>query len=172
VWIPCASLHVLILLQVKPCEHVIIDLAYHHYFFIQPNLCSELQNLVDGETQYNQQMSKLCGGDNGRPAILGLTISRQGGDITPEEISRIVALFRRMHEQSVISDGGVATERGGRKGNLHLQGCFWLPKMNRNSAEVQSAVSRLYANLLSSWARIGICNNCTLQCTNLPMSRT
>jgi hypothetical protein len=169
VWIPCASLHVLILLQVKPCEHVIIDLAYHHYFFIQPNLCSELQNLVDGETQYNQQMSKLCGGDNGRPAILALAISRQGGNITPHEISRIVAFFRRMHAQREILDGGEATKRGGRKGNLHLQGCFWLPKLSRNSAEVQSAVSTLVCEFAEFMARIGMC---TLQCTNLPMTRT
>jgi hypothetical protein len=88
-------------------------------------------------------MHQLTGGDNGRAAILSLTISRQGGDVKTEEISRIVSLFRRMHEEGVITDGGAATERGGRKGNLHLQCSFWLPTLNRNAAEVQSAISTL-----------------------------
>jgi hypothetical protein len=48
-----------------------------------------------------------------------------------------------MHEEGVITDGGAATDRGGRKGNLHLQCSFWLPTLNRNAAEVQAAMSTL-----------------------------
>lgn len=106
-------------------------------------VCSEIQFLVDGETSYKQRVSQLTGGDNGRAAILGVSISRQGGDLKPDEISRIVALFRRLHEDQIISDGAVSTERGGKKGNLHLQCCFWLQMMNRNSSEVQAAVSTM-----------------------------
>jgi hypothetical protein len=99
--------------------------------------------LVDGDTSYKRKINQLTGGDNGRAAILGVTISRQGGDIKPDEISRVVALFRRMHDEKIISAGGAATERGGKKGNLHLQCCFWLQSMNRNAADVQTAVSSL-----------------------------
>ena len=105
--------------------------------------CSEIAHLLDGTTAYSQHVTQLTGGDNGRPAILGVSISRKGGDLKQLEISRIVSLFRRMHEEGVIAHGGASTERGDKKGNLHLQCVFWLDRLNRNGAEVRNSTTKL-----------------------------
>jgi hypothetical protein len=52
-------------------------------------------------------------------------------------------MLNRLHDAGVISDGVTATERGGKEGYLHLQSCFWLPKLNRNDREVQEAFTTL-----------------------------
>jgi hypothetical protein len=103
----------------------------------------ELVNLVDAASSFAASVNKLTGGDNGRPCILGLTVSRQTKDLTNDEVLRLVTLYNRLHDARVITDGAAATERGDKKGHLHVQACFWLPRLNRNAAEVQAACTEL-----------------------------
>jgi hypothetical protein len=100
-------------------------------------------NLVDAATSFAASVNKLTGGYNARPCILGLTVSRQTKDLTEDEILRLVSLYNRLHDARVITDGAAATERGDKKGHLHVQACFWLPRLNRNAAEVQAACTEL-----------------------------
>jgi hypothetical protein len=106
-------------------------------------VCSELVNLVDPESSFAASVQKLTGGDNGRPCCMTLVVSRQTKDLTNDEITNTVSLFRRLHDSGVITDGVASTERGEQKGYLHLQCCFWLPALNRNGTEVQAAWTEL-----------------------------
>jgi hypothetical protein len=92
-------------------------------------------------------VSKLTGGENGsgNPATITLTIARQGKDLTALEINSCVNLLNKLTEAGVIEKGAASTERGEKKGNLHLQCCLWLPAVNRDEADVRSAfIARVY----------------------------
>jgi hypothetical protein len=106
-------------------------------------LCSKLQNLEDAATVFTQNVHKLTGGDNGRSGILVWVVSRLGKDLTPDEMDRVSSLFQKLQTCGVLTKGACSTERGERKGNLHIQGCFWCPSLNRDSSEVQEAVKCL-----------------------------
>jgi hypothetical protein len=107
------------------------------------DVCSELVNLVDSATSFAKCVEKLTGGDNGRGCCVTFVVSRQTKDLTSTEVQNCVNLLNQLHDAGVISDGVTATERGGKKGYLHLQSCFWLPKLNRNGREVQEAFTML-----------------------------
>lgn len=106
-------------------------------------VCSKLVDVVDSETSFANAVKLLTGGDNGKACCVSLTVSRKKNDLTAEEVGNCVSLFTRLSDAGVISDGATATERGEKEGHLHLQSCFWLPAMSRNSSEVQQAWSTL-----------------------------
>jgi hypothetical protein len=121
-------------------------------------VCSEVIHLVDATTAFASSILKLTGGDNGKAALLTLVVARQTKDLTQLEVVNCVAMFERLHEAGVISDGAAATERGEKKGHLHLQCCFWLPSVNRNGAEVQAACMELvYEHAQFAGARRHVC---------------
>jgi hypothetical protein len=104
-------------------------------------LCSELQNLANADDSFAAAAGKLTGGDNGsgHPATVVLVIARQGKDLTAEEIANCVKVLNKLTEAGVIEKGAASTERGEKKGNLHLQCCLWRPAVNRNEADVRAA---------------------------------
>jgi hypothetical protein len=102
---------------------------------------SELHNLANAEDSFAAAVNKLTAGDNGsgHPATVTLVIARQGKDLTVAEIQSCVKLLHKLTEAGVIEKGAASTERGEKKGNLHLQCCLWLPAINRNAADVRAA---------------------------------
>jgi hypothetical protein len=113
-------------------------LCYRIVHFNRCCVYRELVNLVDAATSFAASGNKLTGGDNGRSCILGVIVSWQTKDLTTDAVSRLVSLYNRLHDARVITDGAAATERGDKKGHHHVQACFWLPRLNRNAAEVQA----------------------------------
>jgi hypothetical protein len=108
-------------------------------------LRSELQNLPNASDSFAASVERLTGGDNGRPGILVWVIGRQTKDITSEEVARCAQLFSKLQDAGVITDGAASTERGEKKGNLHLQCCLWCPSLNRNNVEVMAAAQAVMA---------------------------
>jgi hypothetical protein len=70
-------------------------------------------------------------------------VSLQGKDLTPDEMDRVSSLFQQLQTCGVLTKGACSTELGERRGNLHIQGCFCCPSLNRDNAEVQEAVKCL-----------------------------
>jgi hypothetical protein len=79
--------------------------------------------------------------DKSRAGILSLTIARQKKDVTVGEFATLSDLLTRLHEDGVITDGAGASEKGERMNHLHLQCMLWLPSMNLDARDVQTAMS-------------------------------
>ena len=106
----------------RPCQEVGTTTIHRPYNLTNVLCCRQLRSAAAIEAAYIAAINEIKGGDLGsKPGIICFTFGRQGKYLPSSVAAGFAKLLETIHEAGVVSDGAMATDKGGKHHWFHCQ---------------------------------------------------